>query len=98
MAVSDLISPNTPNTSQVEVIDDDDPDTPLALLTEGNHFGQRSLLYDKPRGVSVKAKTHCDIFSLSRADFEQVVHSHPAVVQQINTIAQELFGTAMLGL
>ena len=45
------------------------------LLSEGDQFGMRELLYNLPSEVSVRTKTHCDIFTLTREDFEQVMHT-----------------------
>ena len=44
---------------------------------EGDYFGEISLLLDQPRTASVRAKTLCDLFVLSKTDFERVLKDYP---------------------
>lgn len=72
-----------------------DDTKPKEVLTEGSYFGQRSLIYDTPMESSVRAVTHVDMFSLSQADFEQVLQDHPTVRNMISQVAEEQYGTPM---
>ena len=63
----------------------------VSYLEGGDHFGVKSLLYKLPCKASVRTITHCDVFSLGRADFEHVLRTNPAAVV-ISTTAQVLYG------
>ena len=49
------------------------------------------MICNLPWDVSYKAKTHCDIFSLSSDDYNEVVESHPKIKDQIAEMAKEMF-------
>ena len=61
------------STSQVEVLDENDPNMVAEVLEEGGYFGQKSLIYNTPMESSVRAVTHVDMFTLSQSDFEKVL-------------------------
>ena len=47
------------------------------VLSEGSHFGTKSLVYNTPMQWSVVAVTHVDVFSVNQRDFERVLLDHP---------------------
>ena len=49
----------------------------LAVLGEGDCFGEMSLLQAGPRTASIRALEPCDLFMLDEADFQRFVHDHP---------------------
>jgi glucose-6-phosphate 1-dehydrogenase len=49
----------------------------IAQLKEGNFFGEISLLLSEPRNATVRAITHCDLFTLSKDDFHKALRDHP---------------------
>ena len=80
----------------MEVVDEDAQGSPpKAILNEGQYFGQKNLIYNLPREWSVRAKTHCDIFTLTPEDFNQVLQSHPNVETHITQVANDLYGTPL---
>ena len=78
---------------QVEVIDR--AGKVLATRVEGDVFGELSLLHHQPRSASVRALTTCDLIVLTKADFDQVLHDHPAFAATIREeIGRRYAGTA----
>ena len=51
----------------------------LRTLTDGEFFGEISLLLAQPRSASVRAATTCDLFVLHKADFDRALEGFPAV-------------------
>jgi hypothetical protein len=53
----------------------------LALLTEGEFFGESDLVSDKPSDVTVRTITPCTLLTLSRRDLDAVrcQRTHPSV-------------------
>jgi glucose-6-phosphate 1-dehydrogenase len=49
----------------------------LNLLTDGDFFGELSLLYPRPRTATVRAVVLCDLFVLDRADFDGLLRDYP---------------------
>ena len=44
------------------------------VLSEGSHFGTKSLVYNTPMQWSAVAVTHVDVFSVSQRDFMSGIH------------------------
>lgn len=59
------------------------------ILTEGDFFGEMSLVYDRPRSHTVTARTNCRLLVLDRGDFERLCHHHPEIRQHIRRVADE---------
>ena len=66
------------------------------VLSEGSHFGTKSLVYNTPMQWSVVAVTHVDVFSVSQRDFERVLLDHPNSRDSIAELAQQQYGQTML--
>lgn len=49
----------------------------IVTLHDGAFFGEMSLLLDAPRSATAKARTYCDLFTLEKSAFEQVISKHP---------------------
>ena len=60
---------------EVEVLDDNGQ--PVAELKEGNFFGELSLLLSEPRNATVRARTACDLYVLSKHDFSNALREYP---------------------
>ena len=58
---------------EVDVFDGENK--PITRLKEGSFFGELSLLLAQPRNATVRAATQCDLFTLSKPDFERTVRS-----------------------
>ena len=46
----------------------------LALLRDGDHFGEVALLYDVPRTATIRAVTPAQLYSLGREEFDGLVN------------------------
>ena len=53
------------------------------FVVRSDYFGELGLFQNKQHLYSARAMTHCDTYSLTRADFEEVMCHHPAVAVQI---------------
>ena len=79
----------------VEVITDDG--TVVAHLSEGAHFGEICLLREDRRVASIKANTMCDLFSLSKTHFQEMLEEFPEMrpffemtaLQRLSTIGTQ---------
>lgn len=77
---------------EVEVISDDDAHTVIDSFGPGNLFGEISLICSIPRRVSVRAKNHCDLLTLSKEDLDDVLSHYPAFATQVQESAEQRFG------
>jgi CRP-like cAMP-binding protein len=50
---------------------------PICILSENEHFGELSLFLPIRRNVSVRALTHCDVYTLRQDDVKQVLADYP---------------------
>lgn len=49
----------------------------LPLILSGEFFGEIVLLINTPRTASVRAKTYCDIYELTKEGLQDVLESFP---------------------
>jgi ATP-binding cassette subfamily B protein len=70
---------------RVEVIKHDDAGKPLpvAMLSDGDHFGEIALLRDSPRNATVRTLTSATLLSLSRAQFSRLIARQPEIRQKL---------------
>lgn len=70
---------------QVEVLSSDRAggERLLAVLREGDHFGEMALLYDMPRSATIRAITPLQLYSLSKQDFDLLLAPVPALHEQL---------------
>jgi ATP-binding cassette subfamily B protein len=73
------------NRGQVEVIRGGSAtrERPLALLREGDYFGEAALLRDAPRNATVRARTPVEVYSLSKADFGRLMAAVPPLRSKV---------------
>lgn len=71
---------------EVEVLDDDH--NVLAVLSDGNHFGEVALVSSDIRTASVRASQFCNLYKLTKETFNEVVAGHPDIAKEINKIAK----------
>jgi CRP-like cAMP-binding protein len=57
-------------------------DLRLALLTEGEFFGETDLVSDKPSAVTVRTITPCILLTISRKDLDAVLGEHPKLNEE----------------
>ena len=69
----------------VEVLTDDN--TVLNVLEEGSYFGEICLLTDDRRTATVRALTPCDLCTLKKKDFEEIIIEFPEVKKIFESLA-----------
>mmetsp|Transcript_16274 Transcript_16274/g.55407 ORF Transcript_16274/g.55407 Transcript_16274/m.55407 type:complete len:937 (-) Transcript_16274:8826-11636(-) len=60
-----------------------------ATLSDGAFFGEISLLTGGRRTATVRAVEMCEVYSLSQADFEEVLYDFPESKQKFRSIARK---------
>jgi cAMP-dependent protein kinase regulator len=58
-------------------------------LREGDFFGEFGFFTDQKRHASVKAVTECEILQISRNDLEEIVKTHPRVMEVLQYLFRE---------
>ena len=56
-------------------------------LSDGSHFGEICLLTDDRRVATIRAATTCNLFSLSKKNFEAILVEYPEMRCHLETIA-----------
>jgi CRP-like cAMP-binding protein len=64
-------------------------DLRVALLTEGEFFGETDLLSDKPSDITVRTTTPCVLATLSRKDLDTVLKEAPRLLEEFNKVLAE---------
>ena len=77
----------------LEVIDDSNK--VVHTLSDGDFFGEIGILMSTPRTATVKAKTRCDLFMLSKTDFSRILQDHPQFAQSMMEIAKQRYDVAV---
>jgi Cyclic nucleotide-binding domain/Ion transport protein len=72
----------------VEIIAPDGT-TVLTALTDGQFFGELALLFSQPRTASVRAVDYCDLYTLDKDTFDQVLTRYPEFAAHIKEVADE---------
>jgi ATP-binding cassette, subfamily B, bacterial len=60
----------------------------LAVLQDGDHFGEIALLRDVPRTATVRALTPSILLSIRREAFLQLIHEHPHILTRLERALQ----------
>ena len=71
---------------EVEVIDG--AGQVIAVLSDGDCFGEVALVFSEPRTATVRAKTLCDLFVLEKSNFVRILQDHPQFTAAIEQIAR----------
>lgn len=61
----------------------------LATLQPGSFFGEMALLTSNARTATAQAADYCDLFVLSRMDFESVLSRYPSFAEHIHDVARQ---------
>lgn len=61
----------------------------LALLRQGDIFGEMALLDKKPRSASAIAFEDSVLLAVNRANFENIVHTQPQIIVRLTTLLAE---------
>jgi putative ABC transport system ATP-binding protein len=60
-----------------------DSDKPAARLNEGDFFGERALLTDEPRNVTVVAREDVEMYTLNRRHFQEALEASASLKEQL---------------
>jgi|AP95_1055475.scaffolds.fasta_scaffold08071_4 voltage-gated potassium channel len=75
------------SSGEVEVLKQDG--TPIRNLTEGDFFGELALLRNETRTTTVRAVGYCDVYTLDRSDFTQILADYPDFAEHIEEVVEE---------
>jgi|JI9StandDraft_2_1071091.scaffolds.fasta_scaffold72006_2 hypothetical protein len=64
-------------------------DLRIALLTEGEYFGELGLITDKPSDVTVRTTTPCKLLTLSGKEFDEILNEFPNLRQDFQKAIDE---------
>jgi len=56
-------------------------------LTDGDYFGDLSMILKEKRTASARARTYCDVFILKQQDFERIKSEYPELRTVLKTIS-----------
>jgi hypothetical protein len=70
------------NKGTVNVIQEEDGKV-LATLHEGSFFGEAALLSDEPRNASIRTNDFCELFTLDKHKFQDVLRKFPDFAHEI---------------
>jgi len=79
---------------EVEVIDSSKQ--VITILKEGDFFGEIVLLIETQRTASIRAKSYCDLFALSKKDLKTILLNFPDQKQYFRDIAQTRIASDLL--
>lgn len=66
---------------------------PLAVLEEGDFFGEMAVLEDLPRTASARAATPCRLLRIDRQTFDQLIRHNPEIaVRMLRKLCHRLRG------
>lgn len=69
---------------KVTIINEDGREIILAVLSEGDFFGELALMDNEPRSATIVAMDDASLFLLTRNQFRQLVIAHPIVLKNIH--------------
>lgn len=72
---------------QVEIFkgqDEINKKTNLAVLAEGDVFGEMALVSDRPRNASAKTISEAEIFILEKKDFDKFLQNNSALASKVS--------------
>jgi CRP-like cAMP-binding protein len=61
----------------------------LAVLKNGDIFGEMALLESKPRAAGAVAYEDCQLMAVNRANFEQMIKNQPQLIARLTTLLSE---------
>ncbi|XP_052759511.1 uncharacterized protein LOC113513411 [Galleria mellonella] len=73
----------------IEMLSDEDDESPMIAFKEGTVLGELSLFYSIPSKVTVKAATYVELQVLRRTDFMRVAEEQPFMLQRIRKIIED---------
>ena len=73
---------------KVDIVSEDGQ-TIFATLSDGAFFGEIALLFSSERTASVRASEYCDLYTLDKFTFDNVLAKFPDVAAQVHAMAEE---------
>ncbi len=73
---------------KVEIVSEDG-NTVFATLSDGSFFGEIAILFSSERTASVRAADYCDLYTLDKFTFDNVLTKFPEVARQVHVMAEE---------
>jgi hypothetical protein len=61
----------------------------LTTLHEGSFFGEMALVDDSLRSASARASSFCDLYTLGKDTFEEVLEHHPSFARSVKSMAKK---------
>lgn len=61
----------------------------VAMLRDGEFFGEMALLRDQPRLADVRATSYCDVYRLDKKSFDKVMAKFPEFAAHVRSIDSE---------
>ena len=61
----------------------------VAALGQGSPFGETALIQGEKRMASIRAVDYCDVYKLSKADFDSLRERHPDFDEQVKKVVEE---------
>lgn len=74
---------------KTEKNNDEEVDDILAILSQGNFIGDKALLLGEPRSASVRAKTNCLLFEVTKEGLKAILQKRPELVEKLSSIMVE---------
>ncbi|KAK3754984.1 hypothetical protein QZH41_004423 [Actinostola sp. cb2023] len=74
---------------QVEVVSEHEIPIVFDTMGSGRFFGEISIVFSCPRTASIRTKTNCDVFVLTKADLDEVLTHYPLIKTKILETAEE---------
>lgn len=65
------------------------------VLRDGDCFGEVGLLIGGTRTATVRARTQCDLFVLTKSDFSRILQDHPQFADGLRSLAKERYDLAL---
>jgi CRP-like cAMP-binding protein len=61
----------------------------IAELKEGDVFGEMSMLWNQETCATVRASSQCTVLRLPRAQFSEVIMTHPQILETLSTLSDQ---------
>jgi CRP-like cAMP-binding protein len=61
----------------------------VASLGQGSPFGETALIQGEKRMASIRALSYCDVYKLSKADFDALRSRYPDFDAQVKKVVEE---------
>lgn len=68
---------------QILIDAEDGNQTQIAILDEGDFFGEIALLDNSPRSATARAATKTELLAIFRADLDKLMHNEPYIAARI---------------